>query len=131
MNAPIERRRKRGQRPLKEGEETVTMGMRLTAGQRAKLSSLGGSAWVRDKIDRANESSAALHGDKSMTLGEELLQDQIERLEDDNRELVKMVDRLQRILDSRPAINAGLPETYIEWSQGIYACDYATAGVRQ
>ncbi len=66
-----------------------------------------------------------------MTLGEEILQDQIDRLEDDKRELVKMVDRLQRILDSRPAINSGLPETYIEWSQGIYACDYATAGTHQ
>lgn len=37
------------------------------------------------------------------------------------------LERLQRILDSRPAINAGLPETYIEWSQGIYAADYAQA----
>lgn len=32
-------------------------------------------------------------------------------------------ERLQRILDSRPAINAGLVEAYIEWSQGIYQCD--------
>ena len=31
--------------------------------------------------------------------------------------------RLQRIIDSRPAINAGLPETYIEWSRRIYQCD--------
>lgn len=29
------------------------------------------------------------------------------------------IERLQRIIDSRPAINAGLPETYIEWSQSI------------
>jgi len=34
-------------------------------------------------------------------------------------------DRLQNILDNRPAINAGLPETYVEWSQGIYMADYA------
>lgn len=33
------------------------------------------------------------------------------------------VDRLQTILDGRPAINAGLPETYIEWSRGICQCD--------
>ena len=29
------------------------------------------------------------------------------------------IERLQRIIDSRPAINAGLPETYIEWSHSI------------
>lgn len=33
------------------------------------------------------------------------------------------VERLQRIIDSRPAINAGLPQTYIDWSRGIYQCD--------
>jgi len=36
-------------------------------------------------------------------------------------------DRLQRIIDSRPAINAGLPATYIEWSQSIYAMEIAHA----
>lgn len=41
--------------------------------------------------------------------------------------LVKERDRLRMMLDGRPAINAGLPETYIEWSQGIYAADYAHA----
>lgn len=60
-----------------------------------------------------------------MTLGEELLQDEIDRLMDDNRELARTVDRLQKIIDSRPAINAALPESYIKWSQGIYAADYA------
>jgi hypothetical protein len=30
------------------------------------------------------------------------------------------IERLQGIIDSRPAINAGLPETYIQWSQSIY-----------
>lgn len=28
-------------------------------------------------------------------------------------------ERLQRIIDSRPAINAGLPETYISWSASV------------
>lgn len=32
-------------------------------------------------------------------------------------------DRLQSILDSRPAINAGLPESYVKWSQGIYVVE--------
>lgn len=36
-------------------------------------------------------------------------------------------DRLQRILDSRPALNAGLPQTYIDWSQAIYIMDVAHA----
>ncbi len=35
--------------------------------------------------------------------------------------------RLQRILDSRPAINAGLPETYIEWTRGVYETDFVAA----
>lgn len=39
------------------------------------------------------------------------------------------VARLRRIIDSRPAINAGLPETYIEWSQSIYTLDAIKAGV--
>lgn len=38
-------------------------------------------------------------------------------------ELRTEVARLQRIIDSRPAVNAGLPQTYIEWSRGIYAIE--------
>ena len=34
-------------------------------------------------------------------------------------------DRLRTVLDSRPAINAGLPLTYIEWSQLVYQADFA------
>lgn len=37
------------------------------------------------------------------------------------------IERLQRIIDSRPAINAGLPETYIAWSHGIYELEFARA----
>jgi hypothetical protein len=33
------------------------------------------------------------------------------------------IERLQTILDSRPAINAGLPESYINWAHGIYAAE--------
>ena len=40
-------------------------------------------------------------------------------------EAAKEIERLQRIIDSRPAINSGLPETYIEWSRGIYESDRA------
>lgn len=40
------------------------------------------------------------------------------------------VARLQRIIDSRPAINAGLPETYIAWSQRIMR-DEATRAIEK
>lgn len=42
-------------------------------------------------------------------------------------ELEKEVARLQKLIDSRPAINAGLPQTYIEWSQGIYLLEVKQA----
>lgn len=44
---------------------------------------------------------------------------------DDKRiaELEAEVARLQKIIDGRPAINAGLPETYIKWSQSIYTME--------
>jgi hypothetical protein len=42
-------------------------------------------------------------------------------------ELQAELDLLQDIIDSRPAINAGLPETYINWSQSIYSGDAARA----
>lgn len=35
------------------------------------------------------------------------------------------IARLQGIIDSRPAINAGLPDSYIKWSQSIYAMEAA------
>ena len=37
------------------------------------------------------------------------------------------IARMQRIIDSRPAINAGLPQTYIEWSHSIYQMEAARA----
>lgn len=33
--------------------------------------------------------------------------------------------RLQTVIDSRPAINAGLPDSYIKWSQSIYTMEAA------
>lgn len=42
------------------------------------------------------------------------------------------IERLQAIIDSRPAINAGLPNTYIEWSQSLYELDVVhVRGLRQ
>lgn len=48
-----------------------------------------------------------------------------EQLMDDYREVVRQRDRLQRIIDGRPAINAALPESYIQWSQRLYVMDAA------
>jgi len=44
-----------GRKPLKEGQETVTLSVRLTVAQREKLERLGGAAWLRDRIDKAKE----------------------------------------------------------------------------
>jgi hypothetical protein len=48
------------------------------------------------------------------------------------RRLREREARLQAIIDSRPAINAGLPETYIKWSQSVMLSEAAqAAGVVQ
>lgn len=40
-------------------------------------------------------------------------------------------DLLQDILDSRPAINAALPDNYVRWSQAIYSGDFVRAVLSQ
>lgn len=35
------------------------------------------------------------------------------------------IERLQKVIDSRPAINAALPDSYIKWSQSIYEMEFA------
>ncbi len=52
--------RGQGRHPVKAGEETVTVSLRMTAAQREKLERLGGAKWVRDRIDRAKEPNAKL-----------------------------------------------------------------------
>jgi hypothetical protein len=47
--------RGQGRKPVKQGEETVTLSLRVTVEQREKLERLGGAAWVRDRIDKAKE----------------------------------------------------------------------------
>ena len=51
--------RGQGRKPVKQGEETVTLSLRVTVAQREKLARLGGAEWVRGKIDRAKEPNAA------------------------------------------------------------------------
>ena len=43
--------RGQGRKPIKEGQDTVTVSLRLTVGQRDKLALLGGAEWVRQRID--------------------------------------------------------------------------------
>ena len=45
--------RGQGRKPITEGQQTVTVSLRMTALQRDKLALLGGASWVRSKIDVA------------------------------------------------------------------------------
>ena len=47
--------RGQGRKPVKQGEETVTLSLRVTVTQREKLARLGGAEWVRQRIDKARE----------------------------------------------------------------------------
>lgn len=44
-----------GRKPLNPGEPLKPVAVRLTGAQREKLKRLGGSPWVRNKIDQAKE----------------------------------------------------------------------------
>jgi hypothetical protein len=45
--------RGQGRKPLKEGQDTVTVSLRMTEAQRDKLALLGGAEWVRQRINKA------------------------------------------------------------------------------
>lgn len=47
--------RGQGRKPLAADEETVSVTLKMTARQRAKLAHLGGGKWVRKQIDEAIE----------------------------------------------------------------------------
>ncbi len=47
--------RGQGRPPVKAGEETVTVSLRMTPPQREKLERLGGAKWMRERIERAKE----------------------------------------------------------------------------
>jgi hypothetical protein len=57
MPVHIERRggpdRGQGRKPLSEGEPTVTVSIKMTVTQKAKLAKLGGPAWIRQMINAA------------------------------------------------------------------------------
>ena len=50
--------RGQGRKPVKAGEETVTVSLRMTEAQRDKLALLGGADWVRKRIDKAKAPNA-------------------------------------------------------------------------
>ena len=52
--------RNQGRKPLKSGEKTVIVSMRMTSAQREKLGRLGGAKWVRNWIDSAKEPNAGI-----------------------------------------------------------------------
>jgi len=47
--------RGQGRKPIKEGQDTVTVSLRMTAAQRYELARLGGAECVRQRIDKARE----------------------------------------------------------------------------
>ena len=49
--------RGQGRKPIKEGQASVTVSLRLTQAQRDKLELLGGASWVRIQIDNEEVSS--------------------------------------------------------------------------
>ena len=57
MNSPKIRStpRGRGRPPLEDGVDTIPVTVRMTASQKEKLARLGGSPWVRARIDKARE----------------------------------------------------------------------------
>jgi hypothetical protein len=54
--------RGQGRKPVKQGEDTVTLSLRVTLTQREKLARLGGAEWVRGKIDKAKEPNVKVTG---------------------------------------------------------------------
>ncbi|MBA3593149.1 MAG: hypothetical protein H0W47_05045 [Polaromonas sp.] len=48
-------KRKSGRPALEEGVETIPVTVRMTAPQKEKLTLLGGSKWVRERISKAKE----------------------------------------------------------------------------
>ncbi|RYF60107.1 MAG: hypothetical protein EOO27_07055 [Comamonadaceae bacterium] len=47
--------RGQGRKPISPGQESVTVNVRMSTGQREKLQRLGGAPWVREKIDAEPE----------------------------------------------------------------------------
>jgi hypothetical protein len=47
--------RGQGRKPLKPGESSVPVNIRMSVSQRDKLLRLGGARWVRDRVDRAKD----------------------------------------------------------------------------
>jgi len=59
-NTIEQQERKPGGRPRQMYGAVITVGLRMTHEQRAKLAALGGAAWVRGQIDRAELKTKAI-----------------------------------------------------------------------
>ncbi|PWE54372.1 hypothetical protein DEM27_19855 [Metarhizobium album] len=77
-------------------------------------------AEVERRVDRALAAQQALSSPKVNMDAKVSLQQQLAEMRAER-------DLLQDILDSRPAINAALPESYNRWSQAIYSGDVVRA----
>ena len=60
--------RGQGRKPIKEGQGTVTVSLRMTEAQRDKLALLGGAEWVRQRIDKAKAPNGAIEGPEQAQL---------------------------------------------------------------
>ena len=54
--------RGQGRKPIKNGQETVTVSLRMTESQRDKVALLGGAEWVRQRIDKAKAPNVQVEG---------------------------------------------------------------------
>lgn len=54
--------RGQGRKPVADGQQTVTVSLRMTEAQRDKLALLGGAEWVRKMIDKAKAPNAEVTG---------------------------------------------------------------------
>lgn len=59
--------RGQGRKPVKQGEDTVTVSLRMTSAQRDKLAQLGGADWVRKRIDKARAPNAKVTGSPDLS----------------------------------------------------------------
>ena len=61
--------RGQGRKPIKNGQETVTVSLRMTESQRDKVALLGGAEWVRQRIDKAKAPNAEVSGAGTASAG--------------------------------------------------------------
>ena len=61
--------RGQGRKPVKSGEPTISVTLRMTPSQRDKLGRLGGAGWVRDRIDEAPDNTPSTENSEGISVG--------------------------------------------------------------